>query len=43
MKAIKNFEAFKKSLVSATNGTMVESFDSSNIFGGCEYQSYRLI
>lgn len=42
MKAIKNFESFKKSLLSSTNGTMVESFDSSNIFGGCEYQSYRV-
>lgn len=38
MKAIKNFDAFKKSLLSATNGNMVESFDSSNQFGGCEYQ-----
>lgn len=42
MKAIKNFNAFKKSLLSATNGNMVESFDSSNQFGGCEYQSYRV-
>lgn len=42
MKAIKNYESFKKSLLSSTNGTMVESFDSSNIFGGCEYQSYRV-
>lgn len=42
MKAIKNYESFKKSLLSSTNGTMVESFDSSNIFGGCEYQSYRI-
>lgn len=42
MTTIKNFEAFKKSLLSATNGTMVESFDSSNIFAGCEYQSYRV-
>ena len=42
MKAIKNFSAFKKSLLSATNGNMVESFDSSNQFGGCEYQSYRV-
>lgn len=42
MKAIKNFNAFKKSLLSATNGNMVESFDSSNQFDGCEYQSYRV-
>lgn len=42
MKVIKNFNAFKKSLLSATNGNMVESFDSSNQFGGCEYQSYRV-
>lgn len=42
MKTIKNFNAFKKSLLSATNGNMVESFDSSNQFGGCEYQSYRV-
>lgn len=42
MKAIKNFNVFKKSLLSATNGNMVESFDSSNQFGGCEYQSYRV-
>lgn len=42
MKAIKNFNAFKKSLLSATNGNMVESFDSSNQFGGCEYQAYRV-
>lgn len=42
MKAIKNFNAFKKLLLSATNGNMVESFDSSNQFGGCEYQSYRV-
>lgn len=42
MKAIKNFNAFKKSLLSATNGNMVESFDSSNQFGCCEYQSYRV-
>lgn len=42
MKAIKNFNAFKKSLLSATNGNMVESLDSSNQFGGCEYQSYRV-
>lgn len=42
MKAIKNYESFKKSLLSSTNGTIVESFDSSNIFGGCEYQSYRV-
>lgn len=42
MKAIKNFNAFKESLLSATNGNMVESFDSSNQFGGCEYQSYRV-
>ena len=42
MKAIKNYESFKKSLLSSTNGTMVESFDSSNIFNGCEYQSYRV-
>lgn len=42
MKAIKNFNAFKKSLLSATYGNMVESFDSSNQFGGCEYQSYRV-
>lgn len=42
MKAIKNYESFKKSLLSSTNGTMVESFDSSNIFVGCEYQSYRV-
>lgn len=42
MKAIKNFSLFKKSLLSATNGNMVESFDSSNQFGGCEYQSYRV-
>lgn len=42
MKAIKNFSAFKKSLLSATNGNMVESFDSSIQFGGCEYQSYRV-
>lgn len=42
MKAIKNFNGFKKSLLSATNGNMVESFDSSIQFGGCEYQSYRV-
>lgn len=42
MKAIKNYESFKKSLLSSTNGTMVESLDSSNIFAGCEYQSYRV-
>jgi hypothetical protein len=42
MKAIKNYELFKKSLLVSTNGTMVESFDSSNIFNGCEYQSYRV-
>lgn len=42
MKAIKNYESFKKSLLSSTNGTIVESFDSSNIFNGCEYQSYRV-
>ena len=42
MKAIKNYESFKKSLLSSTNGTMVESFDSSTIFAGCEYQSYRV-
>ena len=42
MKAIKNYESFKKSLLASTNGTMVESFDSSNIFAGCEYQSYRV-
>lgn len=42
MKAIKNYESFKKSLLSSTNGTMVESFDGSNIFNGCEYQSYRV-
>lgn len=42
MKAIKNFNSFKKSLLSATNGNMVESFDSSIQFGGCEYQSYRV-
>ena len=42
MKAIKNYESFKKSLLSSTNGTIVESFDSSNVFGGCEYQSYRV-
>lgn len=42
MKTIKNFNAFKKSLLSATNGNMVESFDSSSQFGGCEYQSYRV-
>lgn len=42
MKAIKNVNAFKKSLLSATNGNMVESFDSSTQFGGCEYQSYRV-
>lgn len=42
MKAIKNYESFKESLLSSTNGTMVESFDSSNIFNGCEYQSYRV-
>lgn len=42
MKAIKNYSAFKKSLLAATNGNMVESVDSSNQFGGCEYQSYRV-
>jgi hypothetical protein len=42
MKAIKNFDSFKKSLLSATNGNMVESFDSSNMFGGSDYQSYRV-
>ena len=42
MKAIKNYDSFKKSLLSSTNGTIVESFDSSNIFNGCEYQSYRV-
>lgn len=42
MKAIKNYDSFKKSLLASTNGTMVESFDSSNIFNGCEYQSYRV-
>lgn len=42
MKAIKNYESFKKSLLASTNGTMVESFDSSNIFSNCEYQSYRV-
>lgn len=42
MKAIKNYDSFKKSLLSSTNGTMVESFDSSTIFAGCDYQSYRV-
>lgn len=42
MKAIKNFKAFKESLLSATNGNMVESFDISIQFSGCEYQSYRV-
>ena len=31
MTTIKNFEAFKKSLLSATNGTMVETFDASMV------------
>lgn len=42
MTTIKNFEAFKKSLLSATNGTMVESFDASIMFAGSDYQSYRI-
>ena len=42
MIAIKNFDGFKESLLSATNGNMVESLDGSNQFGGCEYQSYRV-
>ena len=42
MKAIKNYDSFKKSLLASTNGTMVESFDSSNIFNDGEYQSYRV-
>lgn len=42
MKTIKNFEGFKKSLLAATNGTMEEAFDSSVLFSGCEYYSYRV-
>lgn len=42
MKTIKNFEGFKKSLLVATNGTMEETFDSSVLFSGCEYHSYRV-
>lgn len=42
MKAIKNFEGFKKSLLTATNGTMVETFDASIMFDGLDYQSYRI-
>lgn len=42
MKTIKNFEGFKKSLLAATNGTMEETFDSSVLFSGCEYHSYRV-
>lgn len=42
MKTIKNFEGFKKSLLTATNGTMEETFDSSVLFSGSEYHSYRV-
>ena len=42
MTTIKNFEAFKKSLLSATNGTVVETFDDSIMFAGSDYQSYRI-
>lgn len=42
MKTIKNFEGFKKSLLVATNGTMEETFDSSVLFSGGEYHSYRV-
>lgn len=42
MTAIKNFEGFKKSLLTATKGTMEETFDSSVLFSGCEYHSYRV-
>lgn len=42
MKTIKNFEGFKKSLLTATNGTMEETFDSSVLFSGREYHSYRV-
>lgn len=42
MITIKNFEGFKKSLLTATNGTMEETFDSSVLFSGYEYHSYRV-
>lgn len=42
MITIKNFEGFKKSLLTATNGTMEETFDSSVLFSGNEYHSYRV-
>lgn len=42
MKSIKKFEGFKKSLLEATNGTIEETFDSSVLFCGAEYHSYRV-
>lgn len=42
MTTIKNFEGFKKSLLSATNGIMEFSLDDSTMFSGQEYESYRI-